>query len=200
MQRLTRVVVLAALAAATASCGDVVRQGRAPVFLVIDRLEASRGGATTGEFGGTLFSDVITNVITPEPCAATNPCPTVFGDSGRVTLRIVPKDIGSPTAPTEPTSNNEVTITRYRVVYIRADGRNTQGVDVPYSLRFGGDRHGPFGRHAFARISAGASRGEARGAPHTTPAQPDIHRHDRRAFLLRPGPRRQRDQRHWQPS
>ncbi len=133
MQRLTRVVVLAALAAATASCGDVVRQGRSPVFLVIDRLEASRGGRTTGEFVGTLFSDVITNVITPEPCAATNPCPTVFGDSGRVTLRIVPKDIGSPT-PTTPTSNNEVTITRYRVVYKRADGRNTQGVDVPYSF------------------------------------------------------------------
>ena len=133
MQRLNRVVVLAALAAATGSCGDVVRQGRAPVFLVIDLLEASRGGATP-EFGGTLFSDVITNVITPEPCSATNPCPTVFGDSGRVTLRIVPKDIGSPTAPTEPTSNNEVTITRYRVAYRRTDGRNTQGVDVPYSF------------------------------------------------------------------
>jgi hypothetical protein len=133
MQRLTRVVVLAALAAATASCGDVVRQGRSPVFLVIDRLEASRGGRTTGEFVGTLFSDVITNVTTPEPCAATNPCPTVFGDSGRVTLRIVPKDIGSPT-PTVPTSNNEVTITRYRVVYKRADGRKAEGVDVPYSF------------------------------------------------------------------
>jgi hypothetical protein len=134
MQRSTRVVVLAVLIAATASCGDVARQGRSPVFLVIDRLEAARGGRTTGEFVGTLFSDVITNVITPEPCAATNPCPTVFGDSGRVTLRIVPKDIGSlPTAPL-PTSNNEVTITRYRVVYKRTDGRNTQGVDVPYSF------------------------------------------------------------------
>ena len=134
MQRLTRVLVLAALTAATASCGDVARQGRSPMYLVIDRLEAARGGSASSEFGSTLFSDVITNVITPEPCAATNPCPTVFGDNGRVTLRVVPKDLGSPAAPTTPTSNNEVTITRYRVVYKRTDGRNTQGVDVPYGF------------------------------------------------------------------
>jgi hypothetical protein len=31
-----------------------------------------------------------------------------------------------------PSSNNDVTITRYRVTYRRADGRNTPGVDVPY--------------------------------------------------------------------
>ena len=31
-------------------------------------------------------------------------------------------------------SNNEITITRYHVSYRRADGRNTQGVDVPYAF------------------------------------------------------------------
>jgi hypothetical protein len=132
MQSVNRLVLLAALIAATASCGDVVRQGRAPVFLVIDRLEAARGGATAGEFGGTLFSDVITNVTTPAPCTTTAPCAVTFGDSGRVTLRLVPKDLGTPTAPAALTSNNEVTIDRYRVVYTRTDGRNTPGVDVPY--------------------------------------------------------------------
>ena len=35
---------------------------------------------------------------------------------------------------TSPSSNNEVTINRYRVVYRRADGRNTPGVDVPYGF------------------------------------------------------------------
>jgi len=134
MQRLTHVVVLAALIAATASCGDVVRQGRAPVFLVVDSLEAARGGPSAGEFTGTLLSDVITNVTTPAPCSDTAPCPTVFDDSGRVTLRIVPKDVGSPTVPSVLSTNNEVTITRYRVSYRRADGRNTPGVDVPYGF------------------------------------------------------------------
>ena len=132
IQRLTRVLVLVALIAATASCGDVARQGRAPVFLVIDRLEASRG--PDGDFVDTLLSDVITNVTTPAPCSDTAPCPTVFDDSGRVTLRIVPKDLGTPTAPGVISTNNEVTITRYRVSYRRADGRNTPGVDVPYGF------------------------------------------------------------------
>ena len=31
-----------------------------------------------------------------------------------------------------PSGMNEVTFTRYRVTYRRADGRNTPGVDVPY--------------------------------------------------------------------
>lgn len=132
MERLTRIVVLAALAATSVSCGNVARQGRAPVYLVIDRLEAARGGTDAGEFVGTLLSDVITNVTTPAPCSTTSPCPTIFNDSGRVTLRIVPKDLGTPTVPTVPTTNNEVTINRYRVTYRRADGRNTPGVDVPF--------------------------------------------------------------------
>ena len=127
-----RLVLLIVLTPSGISCGDVARQGRSPMYLVIDRLEAARGGTSAGEFGGTLFSDVITNVTTPAPCSETNPCPTVFGDSGRVTLRLAPKDLGSPTVPTVPTSNNDVTITRYRVVFKRADGRNAPGVDVPY--------------------------------------------------------------------
>jgi hypothetical protein len=130
----TRILVAAAAAAATASCGDVVRSGRAPVFLVIDSLTAARGGPTTGTFGNTLSSDVITNVTTPAPCSPDNPCPTIFGDTGQVTLRLSPKDIGTPTNPTTPSSNNEVTINRVHVQYRRTDGRNLQGVDVPYAF------------------------------------------------------------------
>lgn len=133
MQSVNSSVLLVALIAATTSCGDVVRQGRAPVFLVIDRLEAARGGPSEGEFVGTLLSDVITDITTP-PCSEAAPCPTAFNDSGRVTLRIVPKDLGTPTTPTVVSTNNEVTITQYRVRYRRADGRNTPGVDVPYGF------------------------------------------------------------------
>jgi hypothetical protein len=126
--------ILAATAAigASTSCGDVARLGRAPVYLVIDRLQATAGG--TGNATGTLQSDVITVVTSPPPCSAASPCETIFNDTGLVTLRTVLKDIGTPTTPTSPTSNNEVTINRYRVVYRRADGRNTQGVDVPYAF------------------------------------------------------------------
>ena len=134
MQRFARVVVLAALVTATASCGDVVRQGRAPVFLVIDSLQAASGKAPD-ELFSFLLSDVESDNTSP-PCSTAAPCPTYFNDPGRVTLRTVPKDLGSPALPTVPTSNNEVTITRYRVSYRRADRPNggTPGVDVPFAF------------------------------------------------------------------
>jgi hypothetical protein len=115
------------------SCGDVARLGKAPVYLVIDTLGAVRGGASDSEPSGFLHSDVITNVTAP-PCSIEAPCPTVFSDSGQVVLRIALKDLGNEFSPTAPTTNNEVTITRYRVIYRRADGRNVPGVDVPYGF------------------------------------------------------------------
>jgi hypothetical protein len=131
---LTRLLALAALASAVTSCGDVVRDGRSPVFLVIDTLQGIRGGATAGTPAGNLVSDVITLVTTPAPCTTASPCPTIFGDSGQAVLRAPLKDVGTVTNPTSPTTNNEVTITRLRVDYIRADGRNVPGVDVPYGF------------------------------------------------------------------
>lgn len=125
--------MLAALVAATVSCGDVSRQGSSPVYLVIDTLTATRGGGTGGVASSTLVSDVITNVTTPAPCTPATPCPTIFGDNGSVTLRAPLKDIGTGTVLT-PTTNNEVTITRVHVQYIRTDGRNVEGVDVPYAF------------------------------------------------------------------
>jgi hypothetical protein len=132
-KHLARLTAIAALAAATVSCGDVVRQGRSPVYLIIASLQAARG-ANPGQLGTNLASDVLTLVTQPAPCTTTTPCPTYFGDPGSVTLRIALKDIGTTVNPTSPTSNNEVTITRYRVRYRRTDGRNIEGVDVPYGF------------------------------------------------------------------
>jgi hypothetical protein len=119
MQSLNRLILSGTLIAATASCGDVVRQGRAPVFLVIDQLVGANGN-DPNTFFNVLLSDVITNN-------------SPFNDPGQVTLRIVPKDVGTIT-PTPLSTNNDVTITRYRVLYRRADGRNTPGIDVPYGF------------------------------------------------------------------
>jgi hypothetical protein len=133
MRNATRLLVLAALIAVTVSCGDVVRQGSSPVFLVIDTLQGIRGGASASLGSSTLVSDVITNITAPAPCTLVAPCPTIFGDSGTATLRAPLKDIGA-TAALGPTTNNEVTINRVRVDYSRADGRNTPGVDVPFGF------------------------------------------------------------------
>jgi hypothetical protein len=128
MRIATRLIGVAVLVAASVSCGDVVREGQSPVFLALDTLAATSGGggSTASSF---LLSDVQKLIITPAPCSAATPCPTIFNDTGTATFRIVPKDIvGLPV----PTSNNEVTINRYHVTFRRADGRNTPGVDVPF--------------------------------------------------------------------
>jgi hypothetical protein len=122
--------VLLAAALGSASCGSTVRQGRSPVYLIMDSLTAQRGGLS-GTFSNPLTSDVITNVTTPAPCSATSPCPTIFSDPAQVVLRVAPKDVTNPVAPT---TNNDVTVTRYHVSYRRADGRNTQGLDVPFAF------------------------------------------------------------------
>jgi hypothetical protein len=53
-------------------------------------------------------------------------------DQGQVVLSLAMKDIS-----VSPSSNNAVTITNYRVEYIRTDGRNMQGIDVPYAFDSG---------------------------------------------------------------
>jgi hypothetical protein len=114
------------------SCGNVARTGRSPSFLVIDSLVAS-SGAKTGEFGGFLNSDVVT-LIKVSVGGVEQLVPTIFNDAGKVTLRTLLKDLGNPAADTSPSNLNAVTINRYRVVFRRADGRNVQGVDVPYAF------------------------------------------------------------------
>lgn len=128
IRSINRLLLAVATVAATASCGDVIRQGQAPVVLVVNTMGASQG-SKPGTFGNPLNSDVITNVTTPLPCSPTAPCPTIFNDIGQAVLSLVPKD-----ATIAPSSNNQVTISRYHVEYSRTDGRNTQGVDVPYAF------------------------------------------------------------------
>lgn len=127
--RAARAALIGAVALSAASCGEVARTGQSPAFLIIDSIQGA-SGADPGAFGSTLSSDVLTNV----PGAGNVRVPTVFADLGRVTLRLAMRNPGSTANPTSPSTLNEVTITRYRVTYRRSDGRNTQGVDVPYGF------------------------------------------------------------------
>jgi hypothetical protein len=133
MRHRTRLTALAALVLATISCGDVARQGRSPVYLVINTLQGAFGG-TPSKLAGNVLSDVITNVTSGGTCTTANPCPTVFNDVGQVSLGESLKDVGTVTSPAAATSNNAVTVTRFHVEYRRADGRNTPGVDVPFAF------------------------------------------------------------------
>jgi len=130
---LKSVVVLTLAALASSSCGEFTREGRAPAIVVVRSL-AGASGATPDEFGGTLDSDVVTNVTRPAPCSDESPCPSIYPDLAEVQLSLIAKDPGAPGIASNPSQLNTVTINRYRVEYRRADGRNTPGIDVPYAF------------------------------------------------------------------
>jgi hypothetical protein len=112
------------IALASSGCGDMQLEGTASSYLIINALEGS-SGAQPGTFGSTLSSDVVTVV---------NGAKTVFADAGRVTFALGLKDAGPASNPSQPSPVNAITITQYHVQFIRADGRNTPGVDVPYAF------------------------------------------------------------------
>ena len=112
--KLLALASITCLAAVAVGCGDRVTQDRSSVMLVIDALEGASGAAATPTFTGTLQSDVETRG-------------GIFSDSGRVTMRIIAKDVTDTITPI-----NAVTINRYLITYRRVDGRNTPGVDVPF--------------------------------------------------------------------
>jgi hypothetical protein len=121
--QIPRIVILT-LAVASASCGSTVRQGTGTSFLIVNELEFARGNEPE-TFSANLLSDVITVV---------DDVPTFFNDLGRVTFSLGLKDPGPAGSPTQPTQNQFITVDRYHVRFFRADGRNTQGVDVPYEF------------------------------------------------------------------
>ena len=90
--KLVKFVAVLALAGVSASCGEMSRQGRSPVQIVIRALQAA-SGAESNEMGGTLQSDVIV-LITDDPCSEENPCPTIVNDVGEVELALMLKDPG----------------------------------------------------------------------------------------------------------
>jgi hypothetical protein len=125
-------VAAIALVGGAVSCGDVVRQGKAPVIVVVDNMEAA-SGAEPGNMGGFLLSDVQT-LVEQTVGGETVRVPVIYNDVAQATMRLIPKDGGTGAVNLNPTPWNAVTINRFRITFIRADGRNTPGVDVPFPV------------------------------------------------------------------
>jgi hypothetical protein len=94
--------------------------GTGTSYLIIDALKGASGAKPT-ELSNTLASDVQTKG-------------GVLEDGGEVTLRLALKDPGSVDNPVVPSTTNFITVNRYHVRFVRSDGRNTQGTDVPYEF------------------------------------------------------------------
>lgn len=107
-----RIRLAAALlgAAALTSCSETVRTGDASSYLVLTSLNSTDGS--------TLKSDVRNDTTGG-----------IAEDVGTAAFQLNMKDVLS-----SPTANNAITLTQYHVQYVRSDGHNVQGVDVPYAF------------------------------------------------------------------
>jgi hypothetical protein len=119
----TRIRLATALAGVVSvtSCSEAIRTGQSPSYLIISSLQGAPG--TSSAFGTTLQSDVLSF----DPVSGAT---SIAADRGQVALQVAQKD---PLGPA-PSVANSITITQYHVEYIRSDGRNVQGVDVPFAF------------------------------------------------------------------
>jgi hypothetical protein len=95
---------------------DFAKDGEADVILRITELEGQPGNELLVGEGLPLFSDV---------------CCTITNDNVGLTLDVIPKNQN----PAQViTALNDVFLERYEVRFTRADGRNQEGVDVPFGI------------------------------------------------------------------
>ena len=124
------VAVVTAVALPFAGCTAAQKASTSSSYVIIQSLQGA-SGATPDKLSGVLASDVVTNVKVTQG-SNTVLVPTVYEDPGQVIFKLGLKDPGTADSPTQPSTNNFITINRYHVNYVRADGRATPGVDVPY--------------------------------------------------------------------
>jgi hypothetical protein len=126
--RIRLAVALAAvvlLALVLTSCSKLIRTGQSPAYLVMTGLQG--GAGTAGTLGSTLQSDVLN--VNP-----TTQAQSIATDRGQATFELQLKDLGGTASPNSPSPANSITLTQYHVKYIRSDGRNVQGMDVPFEF------------------------------------------------------------------
>jgi hypothetical protein len=130
--RLAPRLALLGLAALTplAGCTSAQMSGQASSYLIVQNIQGA-SGAKPDEIGIPVSSDVLT-LVKKQVGGQEVLVPTIFEDIGTVTFRLGMKDPGL-----TPSSTNYITVTRYKVDFVRTDGRNTPGVDVPYGFHGG---------------------------------------------------------------
>lgn len=116
--RVTVALAAAGLALAAACAADGPASSRSSFELLVERIEAP-AGSTAGAHRMFVESDVVTGG-------------TVVRDTVRATLRLVARDPSATSGPAAPTAAAFATLDRYRVRYVRSDGRNAPGIDVPH--------------------------------------------------------------------
>jgi hypothetical protein len=126
--------ILGAAALALPGCqSSLLTRQNASSYVILDSLEASTG-REPDKVSGNLASDVLTYVKKDDGSGKQVLVPTIFADNLVASFHLALKNPGSADAPTQPSAANLITITRYHVKFIRSDGRDAEGVDVPFAF------------------------------------------------------------------
>jgi hypothetical protein len=114
-----RLGVLAAFVLFLFSCNSVVKQSESSTLLLLIDLTAQDMDGNDANF---LQSDVVYQ---------DQETSTIYADIGQATLRAQLMD---PSTGVLDSVYNDIELTKYTVKYARSDGKNTEGVDIPYSF------------------------------------------------------------------
>jgi len=121
LKRTIGAAVLLAASFLLISCNPVENESQSASLLIVEGLTGLDMQGTEGFF---LQSDVLIE----DPATGAS---SVRADSAKATFRATTLE---PDPLLGTSQYNDIQITRYVVTYIRADGRNIEGVDVPYSF------------------------------------------------------------------
>jgi hypothetical protein len=133
MKSLSPILIAAAALAASGCTPDWATQNSSNFILEIGSITGGNSGSS-GQ-GGEIRSDVLT-------------AGSVFNDDAVVAVNVLRKN-NNPNLANPPVEH--VYLDRYEVVYFRTDGRNTEGVDVPYRIT------GPLGNLRFHTAGPGGA-------------------------------------------
>ena len=103
------------------SCNPIEKDTQSASMLLIESISGTDMEGNTVDY---LQSDVL--YVSPDTGAE-----SIIADSATVTLRAKLLD---PSSITGPSQYNDIQLTRYVVSYSRTDGKNREGIDVPYSF------------------------------------------------------------------
>jgi hypothetical protein len=117
-----RILVVLPLILTFFCCNPIENETKSASRLVVESLE---GTDIEGSEANYLQSDVLYE-DSDDPTST-----TIYADSANVAFRA---ELLDPDSITGPSYLNDITVTRYVVTYTRSDGKNTEGVDVPYSF------------------------------------------------------------------
>ena len=88
----------------------------------------------TGLFSAVFFSLFLATILSGKEATWTGNYTDKKYLNGQAVFQLALKDTGGSASPNSPSINNAITLTQYHVQYVRSDGHNVQGVDVPFAF------------------------------------------------------------------